>query len=134
MNEELAQLESPLPEVKKVAADALEWQQTYARLREPLLSHRTITGLQKVHDEWHRESAVQKAMLTITLQASANRLERLELNERGHLERIQQLERALQERDDEVAELKKALDDSKRDQQRMKGQLQEMRKAKIGKK
>jgi len=120
---------SPLAPARQLVDAQQDWQDTFNRLREPLLTHRSISGLQKVHNEWFRESTVQKAMLGMHLDATVKRLELLERNELGHLERIRMLERQLQERGDEIGELQTKLDESERDRTRLRAQLADKRKS-----
>ena len=83
---------SPLAPTRQLVAEATRWKESYLREREPLLTHPTVQGLQKVHDEWHRESASQKALLHVHLAAAVERLECLESNETRHLEHIKEPE------------------------------------------
>ena len=83
---------SPLAPTRQLVAEATRWKESYLREREPLLTHSTVQGLQKVHDEWHRESASQKALLHVHLAAAVERLECLESNETRHLEHIKEPE------------------------------------------
>lgn len=120
---------SPLAPSRQLVAEATRWKETYLKEREPLLTHPTVQGLQKVHDEWHRESASQKALLHVHLAAAVERLECLESNETRHLEHIKELEQRLQERRRELVDLKKKLEDSERDRAQLRTQLQEKRGA-----
>ena len=96
---------SPLAPTRQLVAEATRWKESYLREREPLLTHPTVQGLQKVHDEWHRESASQKALLHVHLAAAVERLECLESNETRHLEHIKEFEQRLQERCRELVDL-----------------------------
>ena len=120
---------SPLAPTRQLVAEATRWKESYLREREPLLTHPTVQGLQKVHDEWHRESASQKALLHVHLAAAVERLECLESNETRHLEHIKEFEQRLQERCRELVDLKKKLEDSERDRAQLRTQLQEKRGA-----
>ena len=116
---------SPLAPTRQLVAEATRWKESYLREREPLLTHPTVQGLQKVHDEWHRESASQKALLHVHLAAAVERLECLESNETRHLEHIKEFEQRLQERCRELVDLK----NSERDRAQLRTQLQEKRGA-----
>ena len=90
MPEELRR--APLAAAQQLVTDARDWKTTYPRDRWPLLTE-VRAGLQKVHDEWHRESAVQKELLHMHLEAAVDRLDLLEQNEREYVRRMQQMER-----------------------------------------
>ena len=64
---------SPHTLARQLCVDVREWERNYQQHREPQLANRTVLGLQKVHDEWHRESNTQRAMMTMNLQAAVNR-------------------------------------------------------------
>ena len=118
---------APLAPTRQIVAEVKQWKDSYRR--EPLLTHFTITGLTKVHEEWEREMAAQKGLLHVHLTAALERLERLERSEYGRLQYLKQLEQHLQAYDGEISELKKLLDDSELDRVRMRSQLQVDRKS-----
>ena len=144
------EMTAPLGPARKLVSDSLAWRQTFEDVREPILTRKAISGLQQVHDEWHKESEAQKALLRMHLEASVARLEVLEQAQRDsvkrmkqmeadHLSRIQQLERdhlrciqdfgsRLQEKDEEIRDVRTQLDESERDRARLRMQLQELRK------
>ena len=106
---------SPLTPTRQLVAEVKQWKDSYRREKEPLLTHPTITGLQKVHDEWQREQTTQKAMLHVHLAAA--------------VERLEWLEKKCEEQEKEIGDLKGKLDWSERDRDRLKGILQEKRAA-----
>ena len=118
---------APLAPTRQIVAEVKQWKDSYRR--EPLLTHFTITGLTKVHEEWEREMAAQKGLLHVHLTAALERLERLERSEYGRLQYLKQLEQHLQAYDGEISELKKLLDDSELDRVRIRSQLQVVRKS-----
>ena len=118
---------APLAPTRQIVAEVKQWKDNYRR--EPLLTHFTITGLTKMHEEWEREMASQKGLLHVHLTAALERLERLERSEYGRLQYLKQLEQHLQAYDGEISELKKLLDDSELDRVRMRSQLQVDRKS-----
>jgi len=118
---------APLAPTRQIVAEVKQWKDSYRR--EPLLTHFTITGLTKVHEEWEREMAAQKGLLHVHLTAALERLERLERSEYGRLQYLKQLEQHLQAYDGEISELKKLLDDSELDRVRIRSQLQVDRKS-----
>jgi hypothetical protein len=96
---------SPLIPTRQLVAEVKQWKDSYRREKEPLLTHPTITGLQKVHDEWQREQTTQKAMLHVHLAAA--------------VERLEWLEKKCEEQEKEIGDLKGKLDWSERDRDRL---------------
>ncbi len=142
--------QAPLLQAQELVQQAREWKKCFAEIREPLLMGKAVQGLQKVHDEWHRESMAQKALLQQHLEAAVERLEVLEQNERrllarmqqmdlDHQDRVRQLQRDLlsitrdlgeqvRERDAQLEALRVQLEGSEQHREALLTQIQDLRK------
>jgi hypothetical protein len=142
--------QAPLLQAQELVQQAREWKKRFAETREPLLMGKAVQGLQRVHDEWHRESMAQKALLQQHLEAAVERLEVLEQNERrllarmqqmdlDHQDRVRQLQRDLlsitrdlgeqvRERDAQLEALRVQLEGSEQHREALLTQIQDLRK------